>query len=64
MITKDERRALLGLTAPIALALLLVLPFIQERVPLALAAISLALATTIMGMAIAAPIQTNRRDYR
>lgn len=64
MITKDERRALLGMTAPATLALALVIPFIQERAPLALAAVALAGMATVMGMALAAPIQPNRKDYR
>jgi hypothetical protein len=61
VITREERRTLLGLAGPVGLALLLVLPFLEQRIPLALAAIGVALAFTIVGMAIAAPIHPNRK---
>lgn len=59
MITKDERGTLLAISAPLGVAVLLILPFIQGRVAQAVADIALALAFTIVGMAIAAPVQEN-----
>jgi VIT1/CCC1 family predicted Fe2+/Mn2+ transporter len=64
MITKDERRTMLGFTIPIVAGLLLVLPFIEGRLVLAITAVALALASVALGITLTAPIQPNREDYR